>query len=189
MFSRIKAASLIAAFASLTLSAPTPATENILANGDDLLGSHFGLPGNATFDYVVVGGGTAGLAIATRLAEDSSNLVAVIEAGSFYEIGNGNLSQIPVYGPAFSGKSPEDIAPLVDWAFLTTPQTVCWDSIGEQVSVTDAGLGTRQSARSLCSGEMPWWKLCSQLPVVSKTEHAIPSEMGRHCWRSKLYFR
>jgi len=70
------------------------------------LGTSFGLPGNKTFDYVVVGGGTAGLAIATRLAEDASKQVAVIEAGSFYEIGNSNLSQIPVYGPAFSGKSP-----------------------------------------------------------------------------------
>lgn len=118
MFSAIKAASLVVAFSSLTLSAP-------LANTDDLLGSHFGLPGNATFDYVVIGGGTAGLAVASRLAENSSNLVAVIEAGSFYEIGNGNESQIPVFGPAFSGKSLEDISPLVDWAFATTPQTVC----------------------------------------------------------------
>lgn len=133
MLSKIKAASLIAALASLALSAPAPVSENVLANGDDLLGSHFGLPGNETFDYVVVGGGTAGLAIATRLAEDPLNLVAVIEAGSFYEIGNGNLSQIPVYGPAFSGKSPQDIAPLVDWAFLTTPQTVCWNDSGSKV--------------------------------------------------------
>ena len=35
----------------------------------DVLGSAFGLPGtNATFDYIVIGGGTAGLTIATRLA-------------------------------------------------------------------------------------------------------------------------
>jgi choline dehydrogenase len=125
MFSTIIAACVIANLASLTLSAPAAAPEYLLANDNYLLGSHFGLPGNKVFDYVVVGGGTAGLAIATRLAEDSSKLVAVIEAGSFYEIGNGNLSQIPVYGPAFSGKSPYDIAPLVDWAFITTPQTVC----------------------------------------------------------------
>ena len=125
MLNTIKAVSLVAIFASLTLSAPASTPDNVMSNGDDLLGSHFGTPGNKTFDYVVVGGGTAGLAIATRLAEDSSKLVAVIEAGSFYEIGNGNFSQIPVYGPAFSGKSPQDIAPLVDWAFLTTPQKVC----------------------------------------------------------------
>ncbi|KAL9031276.1 MAG: hypothetical protein Q9196_000683 [Gyalolechia fulgens] len=109
----------IVAFTTLSTAAPFTSGNS----GNYLLGSHFGLPGDKTFDYVVVGGGTAGLAVASRLAEDPSNLVAVIEAGSFYEIGNGNLSDIPLFGPAFSGKSPFDIAPLVDWAFLTTPQT------------------------------------------------------------------
>ena len=64
-----------------------------------VLGSAFGLPGtNATYDYVVVGGGTGGLAIATRLAEDPSITVAVVEAGGFYEVDNGNLSVVPGYG-------------------------------------------------------------------------------------------
>lgn len=66
--------------------------ERLLAQG--LLGSHFGqvdIP--ASYNYVVVGGGTAGLAIARRLAE--KHTVAVIEAGSFYELDNGNLTEIP----------------------------------------------------------------------------------------------
>lgn len=117
------ASCLILSLALSTLLAAAP-TGDFSAGDNLLLGSRFGLPGDKIFDYVVVGGGTAGLAIATRLAEDSSKLIAVVEAGSFYEIGNGNLSQIPVFGPAFSGKSPQDIAPLVDWAFLTTPQMV-----------------------------------------------------------------
>ena len=33
------------------------------------------------FDYVIVGGGTAGLALANRLSEDTKVLVGVIEAG------------------------------------------------------------------------------------------------------------
>ncbi|KAF2205448.1 oxidoreductase [Delitschia confertaspora ATCC 74209] len=87
-----------------------------------LLGSSFNPPGPATYDYVVVGGGTAGLTIATRLAEDSSKSVAVIEAGTFYEISNGNLSQIPLFGPGGAGKSPLDTYPTIDWQFQTTPQ-------------------------------------------------------------------
>ena len=88
-----------------------------------LLGSSFGVPGsNQTFDYVVLGGGNAGLTIATRLAETAT--VAVIEAGSFYEIGNGNISQIPADDSFFSGKDKDDFNPLIDWGFQTTPQAV-----------------------------------------------------------------
>ncbi|KAL8722886.1 MAG: hypothetical protein Q9225_000719 [Loekoesia sp. 1 TL-2023] len=126
MGTTIGAICLAAILTSGTLSSAAPTTTTDYLSGNNanyLLGSHFGTPGDKTFDYVVVGGGTAGLAVASRLSEDSSKLVAVIEAGSFYEIGNGNFSDIPTFGPAFSGKSPFDIAPLVDWAFLTTPQT------------------------------------------------------------------
>jgi choline dehydrogenase len=60
-----------------------------VANG--LYSNSFGVPGvNATYDYVVIGGGTAGLTIAARLAEDSDVSVAVIEAGGFYQQDNGN---------------------------------------------------------------------------------------------------
>ncbi|KAI7256977.1 hypothetical protein KC345_g10896 [Hortaea werneckii] len=67
-------------------------------DGDRILGSFFGLPGqDATYDYVVVGGGLAGLVTATRLAENGTFSVAVVEAGSFYEFTNSNKSQIPWY--------------------------------------------------------------------------------------------
>ena len=62
-------------------------------------GNNFGIPGqNATYDYVIVGGGTAGLALAVRLAEDTSLTVAVIEAGGFYEEDFGNNSVVPGLG-------------------------------------------------------------------------------------------
>lgn len=98
---------------------------NALPFGQAVFGSSFGVPNrNATYDYVVVGGGTTGLAIAARLAEDPAKLVAVVEAGDFYEITNGNISQIPGDDIDWTSKSPSDVNPLVDWGFTTVPQAV-----------------------------------------------------------------
>ncbi|ESZ96436.1 hypothetical protein SBOR_3168 [Sclerotinia borealis F-4128] len=84
----------------------------------------FAVPGNATYDYVVVGGGTAGLVIASRLAKIAS--VGVIEAGGFYEQDNGNYSIVP-YGsqqmPLVYSSEDYPKQPLVDWDLLSVPQT------------------------------------------------------------------
>ena len=86
-------------------------------DGQPLVSYFFGVPkSNAIFDYVVVGGGTGGLALATRLAEADLS-VAVVEAGGFYETDNGNLSIVPGYGVYFTGGDPNDFQPLVDWGF------------------------------------------------------------------------
>jgi len=86
-------------------------------------GNFFGRPNqNATYDYVVVGGGTAGLAVAMRLAENNSYTVAVVEAGGFYQIENGNQSVVPAYNPQFSSLYDPTANPTVDWGFVTTPQ-------------------------------------------------------------------
>ncbi len=96
-----------------------------LAAASRLLGSSFGVPGkNATFDYIVVGGGNAGLTIATRLAEQQSGRVAVVEAGTFYELSNGNLSQVPGSDNIWISKAKDDWQPLIDWGYVTTPQPV-----------------------------------------------------------------
>ncbi|KAL8710651.1 MAG: hypothetical protein Q9220_004875 [cf. Caloplaca sp. 1 TL-2023] len=89
------------------------------------VGTSFGVPGSsAKFDYVIIGGGTAGLTVAERLSEDPSISVAVIEAGGFYELDNGNVSQIPAfYSKNFNQTdSPDTIQPLIDWAYITEPQ-------------------------------------------------------------------
>lgn len=88
-----------------------------------LLGSYFGMANTpATYDYVIVGGGTAGLTLAQRLATNSS--VAVIEAGGFYELDNGNASEIPALEGVHVGADPANINPLIDWRQYTTPQHV-----------------------------------------------------------------
>lgn len=77
---------------------------------------------------LVVGGGTAGLAIASRLAETAS--VAVVEAGGLYEIDNGNQSVVPFYGlamPFFAPTPNYTRQPLMDWDLVTVPQTGAGD--------------------------------------------------------------
>ncbi|CAG8949917.1 hypothetical protein HYFRA_00004247 [Hymenoscyphus fraxineus] len=95
-------------------------TEQILAQ--DLIGSHFGVPGTpSSFDYVVLGGGTGGISLATRLAQSGRYSVAIVEAGDFYEFTNGNLSEIPADASAFIDPSTRN--PLLDWYQFTENQT------------------------------------------------------------------
>ncbi|KAH6662818.1 versicolorin B synthase [Halenospora varia] len=101
-----------------------------------LLGSHFGVPGiPASFDYVIIGGGTAGLTVARRLAANASITVAVIEAGDFYQFANGNLSEIPAYASSFTGNNPIAKNPYLDWYMYTEPQP----QLGNQVFLYDSG--------------------------------------------------
>ncbi|KAI0130910.1 putative GMC oxidoreductase [Daldinia grandis] len=103
------------------IAAPTPQPGDSSITG--VFGTSFGIPGqDYEFDYVVVGGGQAGLAVAARLAEDSSLTIGVIEAGGFYELTNGNLSEVPSEASWFSGKATDDWQPNIDWGFITEPQ-------------------------------------------------------------------
>ena len=60
--------------------------------------------------------------MAARLSEDSSLAIAVIEAGTYYEVANPLLSSTPAGDVITVGSSPLDTNPLVDWNFLTAPQ-------------------------------------------------------------------
>ena len=77
----------------------------------------------ATYDFIIVGGGTAGLTVASRLSENSKIRVAVVEAGGYYEQDSGNNSVVPGY--AAYGANPDPLTandtPLIDWGFVTAP--------------------------------------------------------------------
>ncbi|KAF1809715.1 alcohol oxidase [Eremomyces bilateralis CBS 781.70] len=66
------------------------------------------------FDFVIVGGGTAGLTVAARLSENPEWSVAVIEAGK------DNTKDPLVYTPLLAMKMFDN--PAFDWNFQTVPQ-------------------------------------------------------------------
>ncbi|EGY22173.1 choline dehydrogenase [Verticillium dahliae VdLs.17] len=107
------------------LADAVPTEEQAASHREDKrqLGSLLGIFNrDATFDYVIIGGGTAGLTLANRLSANRDMTVAVVEAGSFYQITNPALGQTPAGDTLFAGSSPSDTNPLVDWNFVTEPQ-------------------------------------------------------------------
>lgn len=92
-----------------------------------MAGSSFGTPSiNATYDYIVVGCGLAGGVVSGRLTEDPALSVACVEAGNFYELTNGNWSQIPYYSTKWVSADIDDWQPLIDWGLVSEPQSVCF---------------------------------------------------------------
>lgn len=66
------------------------------------------------YDYIIIGGGTAGLVVASRLTDNSDISVGVIEAGHV-TAANEALLRVPGHGGRAAGSE-------CDWKFETVPQ-------------------------------------------------------------------
>ncbi|KAA1466850.1 alcohol oxidase [Dentipellis sp. KUC8613] len=144
-----------------------------------------------TFDYVVVGGGTAGLTVATRLSEDPKVSVLVLEAGGAH-INDPAILRPASFGSHF--KQPE-----YDWDYHTVPQK--WCDGRSAVIASGKGLGgssainflvwTRPSASEIDDIERlgnPGWNWSEYLKYSKKLEKFIapPPEVAKeHELRAK----
>ncbi|TFK33633.1 hypothetical protein BDQ12DRAFT_690833 [Crucibulum laeve] len=107
---------------------------------------------NHTFDYVIVGGGTAGLTIANRLTEHPRTTVLVVEAGIDV------VDDPRVTDPGnFAGPDVSDL----DWSYKTTNQTFGGRSLGISAGKVLGG--------SSCINGMQWTRgTVSQYDAIEK---------------------
>ncbi|KAJ3741922.1 hypothetical protein DFH05DRAFT_1544868 [Lentinula detonsa] len=135
-----------------------------------------------SYNYVIVGGGTAGLALAARLTEMTNVTVGVIEAGVL------RVGDPKVDTPAFIGEALFDTD--YDWNFQTVPQTyVSQRNIainrGKMLGGS-AGLnfmiwqhGSQRDYDSWSElGISNGWDWDGLLPYLLKTETVTPSPVG-----------
>jgi GMC oxidoreductase len=100
-----------------------------------------------SYDFVVVGGGTAGLAIAARLTENPDVTVGVIEAGK------NRLGDMFVDTPALFLQMLGN--PEYDWMMFTTPQVrASWEG-SKALNNMDSGWQQRQGP-SYATGQTAW---------------------------------
>ncbi|MBW0496983.1 hypothetical protein O181_036698 [Austropuccinia psidii MF-1] len=88
-----------------------------------ILGSVFE---NKIYDYIIIGAGTAGMALGARLSEDPNIRVAVLESGVDFDLLPLNKVFVNTPGADVLGcgsKKDDYFQDLVDWGFMTEPQT------------------------------------------------------------------
>ena len=133
-----------------------------------------------TFDFIVIGGGSAGAVIAARLSEDPSCRVALIEAGERPP----DVELMPVACAAMQKN------PATDWMYSADPGRAGLGLVGRRVPVPrgkmlggSSGINYMAFVRghpgdfdSWAEGGATGWSYADVLPYFRKSEGLTPSE-------------
>ena len=103
-----------------------------------------------SYDFVIIGGGTSGLTVASRLSEDSSIHVLVLEAG-----GN-HLADPRVIIPALCMQARGS---ELDWQFMTVPQVSSYLILNHSVRVPTFAIGAVERSQDSSTARSPPWRL------------------------------
>ena len=140
-----------------------------------------------TADYVVVGAGSAGCAVARRLAESGASVV-VLEAGKREDKG-ALKSLLDVPGGVSVLLSTPQLKKLVDWGYKSVPQTSALDRVipmtrGKVVGGSSSvnGMlfvrGNRQNFDDWAADGCPGWSYDDVLPAFKRLEDWEDGETG-----------
>ena len=135
-------------------------------------------------DFVIVGGGSAGAVIASRLSEDPKNSVCLIEAGG---AGRNILFRAPAGGLVMLRDKPK----INNWAFETVPQKGLNGRKGYQPRGKSLGGSSSINAMIYIRGQKEdydnWadlgndgWSWQDVLPYFKKAENNIRGESKFH---------
>ena len=135
------------------------------------------------FDYIVVGGGSGGCVLASRLSEDPGQTVALLEAGG---VNDGVLNRVPT-GAALliMRRNPSN------WAFATVPQPGLGGRIGYQPRGRGLGgssainamiylRGQREDYDDWAAGGARGWGWADVQPYFLKAENNERGADGEH---------
>lgn len=136
------------------------------------------------YDYVIVGGGSAGCVMSARLSEDAHTSMCLIEAG-------GQGRDVFIRAPAFVATMISGRPKINNWAFETVPQPGLYGRRGYQPRGKGLGRSSAINAMLYARGDQrdydEWvdlgcegWDWASVLPYFKKAEGNVRGADGLH---------